>query len=96
MLYDNESVVDFRQKKKFNIAIMRERKRMNGFISNVEQLDQALTKGGGGGGGFVPQLRLSALPPKPQLRSYNLLGDDGQTISSSDDDSDVETYYDSD
>jgi hypothetical protein len=91
---DDGIVVDYRQKKNFNIAVMSERKRMSGFISNIEQLDHDLNKGASG---FVPQLRLSALPPKPQLRSYNLLGDDGQTISSSDeDDYDVDTYYDDD
>jgi len=78
---------------------------MNGFISNVEQLDRDLTKGGfeiggfggggggggGGGVGLIPQLRLSALPPKPQLRQYNLIGD--QQISSSDDDDDYDDVY---
>ena len=64
---------------------------MNHFISNVKQLDQQLA-----GGGVIPQLRLSALPPKPILRQYNLLGDDDMAISSSDDSEEeyVETYDD--
>jgi hypothetical protein len=102
-LFHGDHAVDYRNKKNFNIAMMSERKRMNGFISNVEQLDRDLTKGGfeiggfggggggGGGVGLIPQLRLSALPPKPQLRQYNLIGD--QQISSSDDDDDYDDVY---
>ena len=89
---------DYRKKRAENIEMMSERRRMNQVISNVQKLDQQLTFGSSLGGGMIPQLRLSALPPKPILRQYNLLADDDMIISSSDDDMDsdeyVETYED--
>ena len=58
---------------------MHERRRVNELISNVEKLNQDMANGPA-----IPKLRLSALAPKPILRSYNLIGD--AQISSSDDD----------
>ena len=78
---------DYRKKKASNIAVMDERRRISHLISNVEQLDRELTNSPVG---FVPQLRMSALPPRPVLRSYNLLDD--TTISSSDDDDTDDEY----
>jgi hypothetical protein len=71
--------VNYRRKKASGLAIMHERRRVNELISNVEKLNQDLANGP-----TIPKLRLSALAPKPILRSYNLIGD--AQISSSDED----------
>lgn len=71
----------YREKKAAGLAIMHERRRMNEVISNVVKLDHDLSNGPT----TIPPLRLSALAPKPILRSYNLIGD--TQISSSDEDS---------
>ena len=77
----------YRRKKATGLAIMHERRRVSELISNVEKLDHQLS-GGPGRDLAIPPLRLSALAPKPLLRSYNLLDDEGRAISSSDDDDD--------
>ena len=89
----NSSVLlNYKKKRAGNLAVMGERRRISHLISNVEQLDRELNNSPVG---FVPNLRMSALPPKPILRSYNL-GQDDQVISSSDDsdgsDYEVEDY----
>ena len=81
---DSGGSAHYRRKKMSGLAIMHERRRVNELISNVEKFNQDLASGP-----TIPKLRLSALAPKPILRSYNLIGD--AQISSSDEElSDVD------
>ena len=75
----NGGSANYRKKKASGLAIMHERRRVSELISNVEKLNRDLAIAP-----TIPKLRLSALAPKPILRSYNLIGE--TQISSSDED----------